>query len=305
MSFSSLKQKSAQFAENVKKATEAAAGGSGKGEADARFYYPETDANGNGSAVLRFLPPADGETIPFQKLFKHGFKSPSNKWFIAECPTTVGKDCPVCKANGELWATGLESNQKLARDRKRKVEYYLNVYVVRDPKNPENEGTVRIFKCGQKIFDKIKQAQNPDPSLGEEAVNPFDMWEGANFKLKIRKVDNQTNYDTSSFDAPTALLGGDDKKLEQVYNQIHKLQPFVAESLFKSYDELEKKYNTIVKGNAVSSRANAEDYAAADDDAAPAPQAKAAAPKAADAELPEDTATDDADLEFFKNLANS
>ena len=223
---------------------------------DDRFWYPETDQAGNGSAVIRFLPAPKGEDFPWVRQWSHGFKAPTGKWFMEKCPTTLGNSCPVCERNGELYNTGLESDKKLAGERKRKLTYITNILVVSDPKNPQNEGKVFLFRFGKKIFDKIKDIMNPEFD-DETPTNPFDFWEGANFKLKIRRFEGYQNYDKSEF-AGTSAIADDDDEIEAIWNKQYQLQEFLAPNLYKPYDELKKKMDQVLAGT--SSGAKAEDF---------------------------------------------
>lgn len=216
---------------------------------DDRVYYPERDSNGNGYAVIRFLEAKSPDQLPYVKVFEHGFKQDGG-WYIENCPTTIGKDCPVCKANGEAWARG---DKKLARDRKRIKKYYANIYVVSDPKNPENEGKVFLFKFGQAIFDILTAASNPEFE-DETPINPFDLWEGADFKLKIVKKDGQTNYDRSEFADP-APLADSDEEIEAIWSQQYDLSEFTNPEQFKDYDVLAKRF-ARVSGEAAAASAD-------------------------------------------------
>jgi len=218
--------------------------GSTKSYQDDRFWKPERDKADNGFAIVRFLPAVDGEDVPFVRIFNHGFKGVGG-WMIENCPTTVGLTCPVCEANSELWNSGNESDKDIARNRKRKLQYIANILVVSDPKNPQNEGKVFLYKFGKKIFDKIQEKMQPE-FADEEEINPFDFWKGANFKIKIRKVGGFVNYDKSEFDAPSALADGDDAALKEIWEQQYPLQPFVAPDQFKSYDELKTRLTTVL-----------------------------------------------------------
>ncbi len=216
---------------------------------DEREWRLSTDKAGNGHATIRFLPvsEADGEDgIPWVRIFTHGFKGPGGAWYIENCPTTIGKECPVCEHNSTLWNSGEESNKKLATSRKRKLIHISNVLVISDPVKSENDGTVRIFKYGKKIFDKINAIMHPDEGDGEAPVNPFDLWKGANFKLKAKKEDGYPSYNESKFLSPSALFDGDDVRLEQVWKKEHALKPLVAENVFKTYDELKKRLEKVL-----------------------------------------------------------
>jgi len=210
---------------------------------DDRFWKPELDKSGNGYAVIRFLPAPDEEEIPWVRMFSHSFQGPGG-WYIENSLTTINKPDPVGETNRRLWNSGTESDKEIARRQKRKLSYYTNIYVVSDPKHPEHEGKVFLYKFGKKIFDKVMGSMQPEFE-DENAVNPFDLWKGANFKLKIRKVDGFWNYDKSEFDAPTQLMD-DESTLETVYNSEHGLKQFHENSNFKTYDELKEKMERVL-----------------------------------------------------------
>ena len=212
---------------------------------DTRYWRAAVDKAGNGYAVVRFLPAIEGEELPWVRVFSHGFQGPSGRWYIENSLTTLGKSDPVSDANNELWNSGSEANKELARKRKRRLNYISNILVVKDPANPENEGKTFLFKYGKKIFDKINDVMFP-AFADEQAVNPFDFWKGANFKLKIRKVEGFTNYDKSEFEGTTELFEGNDDKIEAVWKAEHALQQFVDPSNFKPYEELKKKFDEII-----------------------------------------------------------
>ena len=211
---------------------------------DDRIWKCERDKSGNGYAVIRFLPASNNEDVPWVQLWSHGFKGPGG-WYIENSLTTLGKDDPVSKANTALWNSGIESDKNIARDRKRKLSYYSNILVLEDSANAENEGKVFLFRYGKKIFEKITSVMNPE-FKDETPLNAFDFWTGANFKIKIRQVEGYANYDKSEFAEPSALYDGDDKKCEEVWNQQHSLKEFVSPDNFKSYQELEARFNTVI-----------------------------------------------------------
>lgn len=218
--------------------------GEKKSYEDNRFWKATVDKAGNGLAVIRFLPAAEGEDIPWVQLFSHSFQGPTGQWYIENSLTTLNKKDPVSEHNTVLWNSGLESDKEIARKQKRKLQYISNIYVVKDPANPDNEGKVFLFKYGKKIFDKLNDLMNPEFE-DESPVNPFDLWEGANFKLKIRKVEGYTNYDKSEFDS-SGPLSEDDDDLEKIWKSQYKLSEFISESNFKSYDELKKRLNLVL-----------------------------------------------------------
>lgn len=211
---------------------------------DDRFWQPTVDKAGNGYAEIRFLPAPPNEDVEYVRLWKHGFKGPTGQWYIENSLTTLGLPDPCSEYNSKLWNSGVESDKKIVRDQKRKLIYTSNIYVVSDPANPENEGKVFLFQYGKKIFDKLKEAMNPQ-FPGEVPVNPFDMWAGATFKLKIRKVDGYRNYDKSEFDDPAPLFD-DDKKLEKIWKSEYSLKEIIDPKNFKSYAELQARLALVV-----------------------------------------------------------
>jgi hypothetical protein len=216
---------------------------------DDRFWKLERDKAGNGSAIIRFLPaPAvDGDdALPWIRYFDHGFKGPSGKWYIEKSLTSIGQKDPVSDYNSELWNSTTDDKspaRKQAREQKRRLHYISNIYIVSDPKNPENEGKIFLFKYGKKIFDKITLAMNPEFE-GDEPLNPFDFWKGANFKLRIRTVDGYPNYEQSVWENPSALT--DDAELESIWKKEYSLQEFIDPKSFKTYDELKRRLTEVV-----------------------------------------------------------
>jgi hypothetical protein len=212
---------------------------------DNRFWKLSRDQSGNGNAIIRFLPPhAEEEGVFYVRVFSHSFQGPTGLWYIENSLTTIGKSDPVGELNSQLWATGSEANKEIARKQKRRLNFISNVYVVKDPAHPENEGKVFLFKYGKKIFDKLNEQMNPSFE-GDARVNPWDLWEGANFRLRIRTIDRFPNYDKSDFEAAGPLLK-DDKAMEAIWKSEHKLTDFVAPEKFKDYEVLKAKLNRVL-----------------------------------------------------------
>jgi hypothetical protein len=247
MSFSDLKKQSSLGSLTAKLVKEVEKLNSTGSTADERLWKPEVDKSGNGYAVIRFLPAPEGEELPFVKVYSHAFKG-SGGWFIDNCLTTLGQTCPVCQANSLLWNSGSDSNKEIARNRKRKLSYYSNIYVVKDPANSENEGKVFLFKYGKKIFDKIQAAMKPELDSeayefeDEDPINPFDFWQGANFKLKIKNVAGYWNYDSSEFMKPSPLLE-DDSAMEALWNREYSIAEFLNPSNFKTAEQIQTRLN--------------------------------------------------------------
>ncbi len=262
---------------------------------DTRFWKPVVDKAGNGMAIIRFLPAAEGEDMPWVQLFSHSFQGPTGQWYIENSLTTLNKKDPVSEHNTMLWNSGIEADKETARKQKRKLQYIANVYVVKDPSNPDNEGKVFLFKFGKKIFDKLNDLMNPEFE-DETPVNPFDLWEGANFKLKIRKVEGYQNYDKSEFESPAAL-SEDDDELERIWKAQHKLSEFISEGNFKSYDELKARLNKVL---------NLEDDVVTEKPSAPVTKKAEKPAEVKKAKTVEDSPPwddEDGDLSYFEKLA--
>ena len=261
---------------------------------DDRLWKPVLDKSGNGYAVIRFLPAVDGEDLPWAKIWNHAFQGPTGQWYIENSLTTISQKDPVSEHNTRLWNTGLESDKEIARKQKRKLQYFSNIYVVSDSKHPENDGKVFLYRYGKKIFDKVMEAMQP-AFEDEKAINPFDFWEGANFKLKIRKVDGYWNYDKSEFDAPSPLMTDDDA-IEEVWKRQYPLAEHTAATNFKSYDELKIRLDTVLSGTV--SVGNVIDEMQ---------DAPVAAPKVDTKPVEAPTSKDDeADtMDYFEKLANA
>ena len=221
-----------------------------KSYVDERLWKPELDKGGNGYAVIRFLPAIKGEDLPWATVWNHAFQGPNGQWYIENSLTTIGQKDPVSEMNSAYWNSGVESDKEIARRQKRKLQYFSNIYVVEDPKHPENEGKVFLFRYGKKIFDKIMETMQP-AFEDETPINPFDFWEGTNFKLKIRKVDGFWNYDKSEFGSKSSALFDDDDKLEEVWKKEYSLKDFTAPTNFKSYDELKTRLDMVLAGTTV------------------------------------------------------
>ena len=271
---------------------------------DDRFWQPEVDKAGNGYAVIRFLAPPKGEELPWVRVWNHGFQGPTGKWYIENSLTTIGKTDPVSEFNTELWNSGSEANKEVARKQKRKLTYYTNILIVQDSKHPENEGKVFLFKFGKKIFDKIKDVAEPQFE-DEKPLNPFDFWEGANFKLKIRNVEGYRNYDKSEFDTPSSI-SEDDSIIENIWNKQHSLTTFLDPKNFKSYEDLKKKLDMVLSGGTTAIK-KAEEVTLGEDANYVQPATSAARPAAAPKAAPKkevDFDDDDESLSYFSKLAS-
>ena len=292
MSFANLKKQSklgsltAKLVKEVEKLNTNGASG------DDRLWKLEVDKSGNGYAVIRFLPAPDGEDLPFVKLYSHAFQG-SGGWYIENSLTTLGQKDPVSEYNSQLWNNGTDAGKDAARKQKRKLTYISNIYVVKDPANPENEGKVFLYKYGKKIFDKLTAAMQPEFE-DEEAIDPFDFWQGANFKLKAKNVAGYRNYDSSEFTAVTPLLDDDDA-LESVWKKENSLKEFIDADQFKSYDDLKKRLEYVLGSKRPTSSIEEEDT-----DRGAAEELVTAAVSTSPSSLNED---DDDALSYFQKLA--
>ena len=263
---------------------------------DDRLWKIEMDKTGNGYAVIRFLPASNGEDMPWQRVWSHAFQDKGG-WYIENSLTTLGQKDPVSEENTRLWNTGVDSDKEIARKRKRKLSYYANILVVSDPKHPENDGQVKLFKFGKKIFDKITEAMQP-AFEDEKPINPFDFWKGANFKLKLRKVDGYWNYDKSEFEGVSQIKESDDD-IKAIWEKQYPLKPFVAPDNFKSYDELKSKLHRVISGTTSAETVESADLPPSQP-AAPVKSAEVAQPKSSDMKIDD---SDDDTLDYFSKLA--
>jgi len=295
MSFANLKTNRDSISKLIQAAEATGGGGEKKSYVDERIWKPTVDKAGNGYAVLRFLPAMEGQELPWVRYWDHGFKGPTGLWYIENSLTSIGQPDPVGELNSRLWNTGNEADKDRARDQKRRLHYVVNALVLQDPSAPQNEGKVFIYKFGKKIFDKIMDSMQPE-FADEKAVNPFDFWEGADFKLKIRNVEGYRNYDKSEFGTTSTLYDGDDTKLEAVYNQLHNLSEFSDPKNYKTYDELKLKLAKVLGEDVVNSGAPTIAQTAQMNEPAPAPITPTTA---------EDIPSEDDDtMSYFARLAN-
>ena len=310
MSFANLKRNRSSI-DNLVKAAEAVGGNTQKQNfGDDRMWKPTVDKSNNGYAVIRFLPANEGSELPWNRYWDHGFKGPTGRWYIEKSLTSIGQNDPVGELNSRLWNTGLESDKAKARTQKRRLHYVSNILVVNDPGNPANDGKVFIYQYGKKIFDKIMDAMQPEFE-DEAPLNPFDFWEGANFKLKIRDVEGYRNYDKSEFDRQTPL-SEDDTYLEEVYNKMHKLEEFTDPKSYKTYNELKAKLVSVLGEDAVGAGASSINDEVKLGNSTPPPSMKVE--EVLDDEIPdfnetaEDTSSkkkdEDDTMSYFANLVN-
>ena len=296
MSFANLKSNRSAAINKLVQAAEQANPQEKTSYGDDRFWKPTRDKAGNGYAVVRFLPAGEGEDLPWVKYWDHGFKGPTGLWYIENSLTSIGQPDPVSEANSVLWNTGRDEDKATARERKRRLHYVSNILVVSDPSNPANEGKVFLYKFGKKIFDKIMDVMQPQ-FADEDPVNPYDFWEGADFKIKIRQVEGWVNYDKSEFASPTALHEGDEDKLEKLFNGLYSLNDLVDPKNYKTYAELSAKMNKVL-GVSAGFEAPAPTY-----ESAPAPSytAKVVEESVDDSE----SGSEDDTLSYFAKLAKN
>ena len=304
--FSSLKKNRSKTLDKLNSQLEKISSKSYQDPNAGKFWKPTRDKAGNGFAVIRFLPAPQGEEMPFVRLWDHGFQGPTGLWYIENSLTTLNQDDPVSEFNSKLWNSGVESDKEQARKQKRRLKYTANIYVVKDSRNPENEGKVFLYQFGKKIFDKLNDLMNPTFE-DEDPVNPFDLWEGANFRLKIRQFEGYPNYDKSEFD-PAAPLSDDDAELERIWGEQHSLEEIVSEKNFKSYAELKTKLYRVLDLQNDEPTASAPVTETADElDLSDLSNDTAAAEPAMATAEPDvgSVSDDDDDLSIFKELARS
>jgi len=295
LDFSSLKKSSGGFDKLMKEVEKIATHHRNDSSKDDRFWQPEVDKAGNGYAVIRFLPPSAGEELPWVRIWNHGFKGPTGKWYIENSLTTLGKADPVSELNTTLWNSGIESDKEIVRNQKRRLTYIANILVVKDPAHPENEGKVFLYKFGKKIFDKIKDVMQPQFE-DEEPVNPFDFWKGANFKLRIRTIDSYPNYEQSLFDV-SKPLSDDDNDLEMIWKKQYSLKEFVDHKNFKTYEELKSRLDEVLGEEQEENWMKTSKPIVTEKPTFNKPKS------AEETEIPFNMEDDDADLEDFKKLA--
>jgi hypothetical protein len=270
---------------------------------DTRFWKPTVDEAGNGYAEIRFLPATEGQELPWVRYFDHFFKGPTGQWYVEKSLTTLGNNDPVSEYNSRLWNSGIDEDKEIARKQKRRLHHVSNIVVISDPANPQNEGKVFLYDYGKKIFDKIMDKMQPE-FPGEEPINPFDFWNGANFQLKIRNVAGYRNYDKSEFKSPSALYEADETKLEAAYNSMHEVTEFTDPSSYKSYEELKARLETVL-GQSTGAGATVKNESLAQTAEAVSP--KAAEPQviqsAPEPEIVASTDDDDDTLSYFAKLA--
>lgn len=300
MSFASLKKNRKKNIEHLQKAAKEASEGGKKNFNDDRFWKPTRDKAGNGYAIIRFLPAAEGNPTPWVEYFDHGFQGPSGQWYIEKCLSTLGKDDPVMEYNSMLWNSTDDDDspaRKQARDQKRRRNFVANIRVISDSQNPDAQGKEFLFKFGKKIFDKVMDSMQPQFE-DEEPINPFDFWDGADFKLKIRKGDGGwPNYDKSEFDSPSAL-SDDDDELEKIYNNLYDLREFTDPETFKSYDELKAKMERVLNLSNKGPSIRDEEQLGEEE---PAPSMKEETHKEP---VSSDDDDDEGSMSYFNRLAN-
>ena len=302
MSFANLKKKSRSGSLTDKLIKQVEKLNDKGSNVDERIWKPSVDKSGNGYAIIRFLPEPEGNELPWARVYTHAFQGPGG-WFIENSLTTLGQKDPVSEHNSQLWNSGSDANKEIARKQKRRLSYYSNIFIVADPSNPENEGKVFLYKYGKKIFDKIQEAMKPE-FADETAINPFDFWGGANFKLKIRRVEGYQNYDKSEFDKASPLFD-DDAKLEEIYNKQYDLNEFTAPDKFKSYEALKTRLENVLGLNQPVKRPVLDEELGGEDNdrgsfeaAAPTPVREPVASTSSDED-------EDESLSYFANLVNS
>ena len=309
MSFANLKRNKGSIAKLVQAAEAVGGNSQQKNYNDDRMWKPTVDKANNGYAVIRFLPANEGSDLPWNRYWDHGFKGPTGRWYIEKSLTSIGGNDPVGELNSRLWNSGIESDKEKARSQKRRMHYVSNILVVQDPGNPSNEGKVFLYQYGKKIFDKLMDAMQPEFE-DEAPLNPFDFWEGANFKLKIRDVEGYRNYDKSEFGSQEPL-SDDDTYLEGIYNQMLDIGEFTDPKNYKTYDELKNKLVSVLGEDALGGAPTMREETKLGNSSPPPAMKEAAAPELDD-EIPDFSETaeqtsakkEDDTMSYFANLVN-
>jgi len=302
MNFKDLKNKSNSSINNLINELEKTKSSSSKYIDERYWSVPIDEKTGNGTALIRFLPVSNGDKVPWVIFYSHGFQGPGG-WYIENSLTTIGQPDPVSEMNSELWATGIDANKEIVRKRKRKQHFISNILVLSDPKNPQNEGKVFLFKYGKKLFSKIQEKLQPE-FADEQPTDVFDYWKGANFRLKIKKVEGYPNYDSSMFEAPSALFDGDEAKLEKLWNSQFSLSEEVGPSKFKNYDELKTRMNKVIGNKPAAASQTMAEAAPPSFKTKEAPPAKAATSSEEDLPWKESSDDEDEALAYFKNMSD-
>lgn len=226
---------------------------------DERFWLPTKDDTGSSNALIRLMPQPDIEQPPTISFFQHGFKE-KGKWFIENCPSTFAEPCPVCEHIQPYWDEDTEEASNYARRYSRTKQFICNILVIKDLIKPDNNGKVKLFKFGIKIYEKIEEKIFPESEL-DTPVQIFDPWEGVAFKLKLRQKASRNNYDNSEFADNAGPVAPNDEELEVIFNQLVDLNEFLARDKFTSYEKMAKKFYRIMKidGGAATSAKPATD----------------------------------------------
>lgn len=305
MSFAALKSNRTDLSKLVEQAQQAAGGQTQRQSDDPRFWQPTRDKAGNGYAVIRFLPGDAEAATPWVRYWDHAFKGPTGQWYIEKSLTSIGQQDPLSELNSQMWNSGVEADKATVRQRKRNLRYVANVLIISDPAAPENEGQIKLYRFGKKIFDKIMDSMQPQ-FPDEKPVNPFDMWEGADFTVKIRKVEGYPNYDASTFKSPSAI--GEDAHMEELYSKQHEMAEFIDPKNYKTYDELKSRLATVLGEQAPRTQKQAASLDLEDNTPSiNAPEPTSAAPMTATAAAPiataESSMNDDDAMSYFAKLA--
>ena len=215
---------------------------------DNRFYKLAKDKNGNGAALIRFLP--DSEKGMIQKLFAINTTITKNgkKRFVSEySPSSIGQPCPFQEKWQELWNAGEKDQAKLFG---RGVRYITNIKVLKDPANPENEGKIFLYAMSGAMKDKIQNSVDPseqDRALGASPKELFNPLRGNSFRLVAKKGANgQINYDSSEvINEITSIYNSVDEALNDIKSNSHKLSDLLKPEAFMTYDKLKEKMRWV------------------------------------------------------------
>ena len=254
MSLAQLKKKSTDISALQKSISEMK---NKKSSSEDEYWKLTCDAAGNGTAELRFLPAHPDEDMPVVEVHEYFFGKldkalGKKKWYINRSLETIGKKDPVKE---EYWACinkKTEEHKEMAKEIRDRQSFIVWVYIVDDKNAPENNGRVMKTKLSSSQWKFITDRINPDEMLIEDGVVPidvFNLWEGANFKLRAYNgSNNMRTYDRSVWMEPGPLFK-DDEKMEEVYSKVTGLKSEVDPDgpLYKkTYAELEEQLISVL-----------------------------------------------------------
>lgn len=172
-------------------------------------YKPTADDGKDGTykALIRFVPNPENPRKSLIQKYVHWLVNSSGDGKLVDSPSSIGESCPIADVFWKLRKSESAVDRKASEKLKRRQQYYSLIKIIKDPQNPELEGTYKVFKFGYKIKEKIDSELKPD--FGDP-TQVFDLFEGKNFELVITRQGEYNNYDKSKFSSSrSAILMGD------------------------------------------------------------------------------------------------